>query len=203
MIVVCPLSQLSSIVAIRSPERIISLLDPGSMFPEFGSAFVDRHLRLALHDVHVSTDDEIASIAKHVDDLLAFFGLWQRRGPLVIHCRAGIGRSTAAAFIAMCFCNPAVSELEVARILRMASPTARPNESLIRIADVAMKRSERMIAAIVETGRGLSWPEVKEGVPFEVPATLQPNRSPEPTLASITASCFCTHDGMLKSKSSM
>ena len=177
MIVVCPLAHLSSVVATRSPERIVSLLDPGSSFPEFGSVVADRHLKLALHDVHVSTEGEIAPTAKHIDDLLAFLALWQRTGPLAIHCRAGIGRSTAVAFIAMCLYNPEVSELDVARVLRLASSTARPNESLVRIADVTMKRSGRMTEAIAETGRGLPWPAVKEGFPFELPAVLQPTKS--------------------------
>lgn len=175
MIVVCPLSHLPGVVATRSPERIASLLDPGWSFPEFGSVVADRHLKLALHDVHVSTEGEIAPAAKPIDDLLAFLALWQRTGPLAIHCRAGIGRSTAAAFIAMCLYNPKVSELDVARILRIASSTARPNESLVRIADVTMRRSGRMTEAIVETGRGLPWPAVTEGFPFEMQAVLQPN----------------------------
>ena len=187
MIVVCPLSQLSSVVAARSPERIVSLLDPGSSFPEFESVVACRHLKLALHDVHVSTESEVAPATKHIDDLLAFLAFWQRSGPLVIHCRAGIGRSTAAAFIAMCFYNPEVSELNVARTLRIASPTARPNESLIKMADTAMRRNGRMTEAIVETGRSLSWPAVKEGFPFEMPAVLQPNKAPEPTPGSVTS----------------
>jgi predicted protein tyrosine phosphatase len=179
MIVVCPLSHLPGVVATRSPERIVSLLDPGSSFPEFGSVVADRHLKLALHDVHASTESEIAPAAKHIEDLLVFLALWQRTGPLVIHCRAGIGRSPATAFIAVCLLNPEMPELDVARTLRTASPTARPNESLVRIADVAMGRSGRMIEALVETGRGLPWPAITEGFPFEMSAVLQPNKAPD------------------------
>jgi predicted protein tyrosine phosphatase len=180
MIVVCPLAHLPSVVATRSPECIVSLLDPGSSFPEFGSVVADRHLKLALHDVHASTESEIAPAAKHIDDLLAFLALWQRTGPLAIHCRAGIGRSPATAFIAMCLFNPETPELDIARTLRTASPTARPNKSLVRIADLTMRRSGRMIEAIVETGRGLPWPTVTEGFPFEMEAVLQPNKAPTP-----------------------
>ena len=178
---VCPLSQVAQLVETRAPELIVSLLDPGWVFPEFGSALQGRHLRLRLHDVHSSSDGEIAPATKHIDDLLAFLGRWQRSGPILFHCRAGIGRSPAAAFIAACFLNCEVDELEVASTLRRVSPTARPNESLIRLADGVMGRCGRMSTAIAETGRGLPWPEVDEGFAFPTARTIQPNAAAEPT----------------------
>lgn len=155
----------------------MSVLDPDAVFPDFGSAYSGRHLRLRLHDVYVASAGQVAAATEHVDDLLAFFAQWRRREPLLIHCRAGIGRSPAAAFIAACFYNPGVDELEVARILRRISPISRPNESLIALADVALGRGGRMTEAIVETGRGLAWPDVDEGRPFELPAIIKPNNA--------------------------
>src|SRR5436305_417027 len=158
-ILVSPLSQVTFLVTSRAPERVVSLLDPEATFPEFGSAYVGRHLRLRLHDVHIATACQVGAVAKHIDDLLVFLAQWQRHAPILIHCRAGMGRSPAAAFIAACFYNPGVDELQVARALRRLSPTSRPNESLIAFADEALGRGGRMTAAIVETGRGLPWPE--------------------------------------------
>lgn len=162
-----------------TPERIISLLDPGYAFPETGPAYFNRHLRLCFNDIHVSTKGQVVPTLKHIDELLAFVSLWSRKSPILIHCRAGIGRSTAVAFITACLHNPNVDELEIASTLRRASPLARPNETLIQLADVAMNKNGRMIKAIVETGRNLSWVEViehlksyDEGVPFEIPATF-------------------------------
>src|ERR1700730_6470187 len=99
-ILVCPLSKVMNTIAARAPERIVSLLDPGFPFPEAGPAYFDRHLCLRLHDVHIPTEGQVMPTAKHVDELLAFLRLWSRTAPLLIHCRSGIGRSTAAAFIA-------------------------------------------------------------------------------------------------------
>jgi predicted protein tyrosine phosphatase len=168
-----------SMVDIHTPERIISLLDPNYSFPETGPAYFNRHLRLYFNDIHVSTKGQVLPTAKHMDDLLAFISLWNRKAPILIHCRAGIGRSTAVAFITACFHNPKADELEIANTLRRASPLARPNETLIQLADAAMNRSGRMNNAIAETGRNLSWIEViehlknyDEGVPFEIPATF-------------------------------
>lgn len=177
----CPLSQVTRLAETRAPELIVSLLDPGSTFPELGSAFHDRHLRLRFHDVHSASDGEIAPTSRHIDDLLAFVARWQRRGPILFHCRAGIGRSPAAAFIAACFLNPEISELEVAKTLRRVSLTARPNQSLVALADDVMGRRGRMSTAIEETGRGLPWPAADEGIPFELPSRIPLNQAPEPT----------------------
>jgi predicted protein tyrosine phosphatase len=161
-----------------APERVVSLLDPEATFPDFGPAYEGRHLRLRLHDVHLPSADEIGPTSTHVEQLLAFFRLWQRSAPLLIHCRAGFGRSTAAGFIAMCFFSPEVDELALAKAFRAVAPHARPNESLVKVADTAMQRRGRMHAAIVDTGRGLSWPAITEGVPFELPAVFQsPNKA--------------------------
>ena len=169
-ILVSPLSKVMEIIANRAPERIVSLLDPGFTFPESGSAYVGRHLRLRLHDVHVPTEGQVMPTAKQVDDLLAFLALWKHTAPLLIHCRAGIGRSTATAFIAACLHNPQTNERKIVDALRRASPAARPNETLIRLADAAMNRKGRMSDAITETGRGLLWTPIDENVPFEMQA---------------------------------
>ena len=82
---------------------------------------------------------------------------------MVIHCFAGVSRSTAAAFIAACALNPRRDEFEVARVLRAASPTATPNARLVALADEALERRGRMTAAIMEIGHG---EECFEGTPF-------------------------------------
>jgi predicted protein tyrosine phosphatase len=155
------------------PERIVSLLDPDFTFPEFGSVYAARLLRIRLHDAHVPGDGRIVPAAKHIADLLAFVAEWTRTAPLLIHCRAGIGRSPAVAFITACFCSPHTDEFEIAQALRIASPTARPNEVLVKLADEAMGRGGRMQAAMSQTGRGLPWPAIDEGVPFELPAVYE------------------------------
>ena len=127
-ILVCPLSKVMSLIATRAPERIVSILDPDFTFPEAGPAYCGRHLRLRLHDIHLPNDGQVMPAAQHVDELLDFLALWKRTSPLLIHCRAGIGRSTATAFIAACLYNPDTDEREIAHGLRRASPLARPNE---------------------------------------------------------------------------
>ena len=83
--------------------------------------------------------------------------------PVLIHCYAGVSRSTAAAFIAACALNPTRDEAEIARAIRAASPTATPNARLVAIGDSMLERGGRMSAAIEGIGRG---EECFEGVPF-------------------------------------
>jgi len=172
-ILICPVSKVRGLIETRGPERIVSLADPEHGFPDAGADYVGRHLCLSFHDT-VSTD-EVPPTAEHVATLVSFLREWTRRAPLLVHCRAGIGRSTATAFIAACLHNPSADEHAIACTLRRASPLARPNPLLVELADKALGRDGRMIAAIEQTGRGLSWDEVAralhangEGVAFEL-----------------------------------
>lgn len=159
-------------VATHAPERVVSLLDPEFVFPELGTTYLGRHLRLRLHDAHEPAPGQVVPAPKHVDELLAFLQGWRRTSPLLVHCRAGIGRSTATAFIAACVHHPDVDERTIALELRRVSPLARPNEVLIELADAAMGRKGRMTKVIRETGRDLRWHGIDENTPFE----LDPDR---------------------------
>lgn len=169
-IIVCPLSQVTYMIATYSPERIVSLLDPGMPFPETDPAYDGRHLRLSFHDAHISKMGFLAPTSQHVNELLAFLANWTRQVPILIHCRAGIGRSTATAFITACLHNPQTDELEIAKTLRRVSPSARPNMVLIALADAALQRNGRMIRAIDQTGENLPWLTISESIPFELPS---------------------------------
>jgi predicted protein tyrosine phosphatase len=103
-----------------------------------------------------------------VRELIAFVGRWDRQRPIVVHCYAGISRSTAAAYITICNVAPERDEREIARRLRHAAPTASPNSLLVALGDTALGRNGRMIDAIAGIGRG----EVAiEGVPFSLAIT--------------------------------
>jgi predicted protein tyrosine phosphatase len=147
----------------------VSLLDPDFAFPDLGPEYGDRHLRLRFHDAHDASDGQVIPSAEDIERFLSFLSGWQLGSSLLIHCRAGIGRSTAAAYVATCWRHPEVGERRIAELLREIAPLARPNETVVRLSDTAMNRSGRMSAAISETGRGLPWIELDEGIPFELP----------------------------------
>jgi predicted protein tyrosine phosphatase len=167
-ILVSPLSRVSQLVVERKPARVISVLDPGVPFSQLGPAYSGRHLRLAFHDAHSPMRGITVPTVAHIDRLVAFLDECSENELLLIHCHAGIGRSTATGFVAACHRYPRASEWELAVELRRIAPLARPNERLVALADDVMQRGGRMASAIAETGRGLAWVDVSEGVPFEL-----------------------------------
>ncbi|MEW5685220.1 MAG: protein tyrosine phosphatase [Pseudomonadota bacterium] len=73
---------------------------------------------------------------------------------LAIHCYAGVSRSTAAAYALACQHAGPGEEDRLALELRGLSPAATPNPLIVGLADEALGREGRMIAAIAAIGRG-------------------------------------------------
>lgn len=164
---VSPLVHAPRLVAETRAARAVSLLSPGDDFPAFGRLPADHHHRVHLHDIVEHADGFVAPGARHVETLIAFLSGWSPEDPLLIHCWAGISRSTATAFIAACLHNPDTAETEIARALRDASPTAYPNARIVGFADAVLGRRGRMTEAVRAIGRG----EIAtEAEPFHIPA---------------------------------
>jgi predicted protein tyrosine phosphatase len=164
-ILVCPLSRVPEVARDHRPSHLVSLLDPGTLFPAI-PALGERHLRIGVHDIESEAAGFDAVCDKRIQTLLSFVQQWQRDEPILIHCYAGISRSTATAFITACAHNPGTDEDEIAQALRAASPSASPNRRFVALADAALGRSGRMSAAIEKIGRGASWHEIGEAQPF-------------------------------------
>ncbi len=160
---VCSLALIGHTVAKTGARSLLTLLSPGTAVERPAEIAPERHLYLAVSDIVAPIPGQVLPERTHLDDLLAFVHAWDRADPMVVHCFAGVSRSTAAAFIAACALNPARDELAIARAIRVASPTATPNARLVALADAALERGGRMNAAITQIGRG---EECFEGTPF-------------------------------------
>lgn len=164
-IFVAPLSAVEWINREEAPSHIISLLAPEGVRAPILPGHA-RRLALYFNDITEPREDMIAPDSSHVKEVLNFLDGWRAEAPLLIHCWAGISRSTAAAYIALCHLNPGVSEHKLAQLLRRRAPEATPNALLVRRADEVMRRNGRMSAAIAAIGRGA---EAFEGTPFTLP----------------------------------
>jgi predicted protein tyrosine phosphatase len=91
---------------------------------------------------------------RDAERLVEFIADWDRKSPLLIHCWAGISRSTAAAYTALCLLRPDESEAGLAQELREASPSATPNRMIVSQVDEILGREGRMLEAIAAIGRG-------------------------------------------------
>jgi predicted protein tyrosine phosphatase len=160
---VCSLALIDEVVEKSGARSMVTLLNTGTRVVRPSAIAPERHLYIEVADIVEEAPGQIAPGDAHVRQLLAFVGGWDRAAPLVIHCFAGVSRSTAAAFIANCALAPRRKESEIARALRAASPTATPNARLVARADAMLGREGRMSQAIEEIGPGAV---CFEGAPF-------------------------------------
>jgi predicted protein tyrosine phosphatase len=160
---VCSLALIGETVAKTGARSLVTLLSPGTEVERPVGIRPERHLYLALSDIVEPIPGQILADTTHLEDLLAFVRAWNRAEPMVIHCFAGVSRSTAAAYIAACALEPGRDEFALAKAIRAASPTASPNSRLVALADEALGRRGRMNEAIATIGRGEA---CFEGTPF-------------------------------------
>lgn len=165
MIHVCSLARLPSTVETTGASHVITVMGRIDRVTRPASIHVDNHLLVSMDDIIAPAEGFRAPDATHVRDLLDFARRWDRAAPLVVHCFAGISRSTATAFAAACALNPERTEADIAKRIRDASPSAFPNRLIVSLADELLGRKGRMIAAIDAIGPGLT---VLEGEPFRV-----------------------------------
>jgi len=161
MIHVCSLARLDETIATTGALHVVSLLAHDANLARPATIAPENHLWLQLHDISAPQDGYVAPQTEHVEQLIAFVQRWPRETALVIHCYAGVSRSSAAAFVSVCALSPAGDEQAIAIALRRASPTATPNIRIIAIADDLLARQGRMVRAVEAIGAGMIAPEAR------------------------------------------
>ena len=162
---VCALSKIDETVRDSGAQSLVSLLHLRSEVERPAAIAAAHHLFVGMADIVEAQAGLELPEHRHVEQLLGFVRAWDRIAPLVIHCFAGVSRSTAAAYIAACALQPERTEAEIAAHIRDLSPTATPNPRLVALADQILAREGRMVTAIAAIGRGA---DCFEGVPFSL-----------------------------------
>ncbi len=168
-IAVCSLAAVPDELSVRGASHMITLLSPGSLPPPPEGLAPDRLLRLEVNDIDEEIEGLKAPCAATVGQIIDFAHAWDGGAPLLVHCWAGISRSTAAAFVVACVRNPHADEAAIAQALRRASPTAQPNRRIVALADEALGREGRMVAAVA--GMGPAQP-AEAAQAFHIPAAF-------------------------------
>ncbi|MDI3470874.1 MAG: protein tyrosine phosphatase [Pseudolabrys sp.] len=165
MIHVCPLALLHQTVETVGARHVVTLMRKTDIIVRPETIVETNHLVLSMDDISEPVDGYVLPGEEHVARLVDFVGSWDRKTPLVVHCYAGISRSTAAAFVSACALNPQRDEAAIATAIRQASPTASPNRRIVSLADTFLGRKGRMIHAIEAIGPAQA---AYEGVPFRL-----------------------------------
>jgi predicted protein tyrosine phosphatase len=165
MIHVCSLARLHDTVEETGARHVVTLIKETSLVQRPGGIAPENHLIIDVDDITCAMDGYNAPCEQHVARLLDFAKNWDRAAPMVVHCYAGISRSTASAFAAACALNPGRDEVSIAWELRRASRTATPNALIVSLADRLLGRGGRMIHAVETIGPGIA---ATEGVPFRL-----------------------------------
>ena len=156
MIHVCSLARLHDTVRETGARHVVTLIKDVSLVHRPATITAENHLLLDMDDINDHIEGYVVPAEEHVGELLRFVRAWDRANPLVVHCYAGISRSTAGAFVTACALNPRRDELTIARALRAASHTATPNLRIVWLADQMLGRGGRMVRAIDAIGPGMA-----------------------------------------------
>ena len=146
-LLVCPGSAVPRLLAPQAVDHVLALISPDA---EVSSVTVPRTL-LRFNDIAEARPGLIPPNAGTVAAILEL-GSEQT---LLIHCHAGVSRSTAAAYILACAARPKGYEQGLAAHLRAACPEATPNPLMVALADQALGRGGAMVRAIAGIGRGV------------------------------------------------
>ena len=133
-----------------SPQRcagitcLISIGDSQDELP-LGYDNVPRRLRLQVADVVTelgATEEDIRRIIHMAD------GLRRDTGRVLIHCEAGVSRSSAAALIMYaCWLGPGREQEAMDRVLSQR-PIAMPNRRMVELADRLLERGGQLVNAL-------------------------------------------------------
>jgi predicted protein tyrosine phosphatase len=165
MIHVCSLAALPEIVRMTGASHVLTVMGNVDQVMRPVSVLETNHLKVSMDDIVEPMEGYTTPSEAHVEQVLNFIRGWDRKAPMVIHCYAGVSRSTASAFAAACMLNPHRDEIEIAKKIRAASPIASPNRLMVSLADKALGRDGRMVRALEQMGPASMY---VEGVPFRL-----------------------------------
>jgi predicted protein tyrosine phosphatase len=145
---VCGLDELAGHCAM-GVSHVLSILDPEWPVPAaFGSFGEHERLELRFHDVIEEQPGIVTPQPEHVRQLLAFGRDLTPGTHLLVHCHAGVSRSTASMALILAQALPACPAPAIfAEVLRIR-PIAWPNLRIVELGDTLLGRDGTLTAAL-------------------------------------------------------
>jgi predicted protein tyrosine phosphatase len=150
-LLVGPGSAVARLLANAPVDHVLTLISPDA---EALPVETPRTL-LRLNDIAEARPGLVPPSLETIAAILALGETLRPDAVLLIHCHAGVSRSTAAAYILACAIRPAGEEDALAKFLRASCPQATPNPLMVALADQALARDGAMSRAIAGIGRGV------------------------------------------------
>jgi predicted protein tyrosine phosphatase len=161
-LLVGPISAVQRLLNDQRVDHVLTLVSPDA---EALQVAAPRTL-LRFNDIVEPRAGLVAPSPEQIATILALSGRLVRDATLLVHCHAGVSRSTAAAYMLACAAQPAGEEPVLAARLRALCPEATPNALMISLADEQLGRGGAMAHAIAGIGRGA---EAFEGTVIDWP----------------------------------
>lgn len=135
-------------------SHVLSILDPDWPVPDaFGSFGEHERLELRFHDVIETTDPTmLPPQPEHVEKLLAFGrDMMAEPAPgahLLVHCHAGVSRSTASMILIVAQARPEAPAEAIAQEIYRIRQKAWPNLRIIEMGDAMLGRGGTLVSAV-------------------------------------------------------
>lgn len=147
---ICGVRELDGFAA-SGVSDVLSILDPAQPEPPVFTGYAPhRRTTLRFHDVVLPAEGYTLPGAGDVRGILDFGEQLAARGDaghLLVHCFAGVSRSTAAAAMLMAQRNPGREEQAFMALLEIR-PRAWPNSHMVALADAMLGRRGRLRAGL-------------------------------------------------------
>jgi len=135
-------------------SHVLSILNPGwPVPPAFGAFGEHERLELRFHDVIEENPGMEPPRPEHVAALLAFGRGLSPGAHLLVHCHAGVSRSTASMALILAQALPDRPAPEIIQEVLLIRPRAWPNLRIIEMGDAALSRGGTLVAAAAEAYR--------------------------------------------------
>lgn len=148
---ICRACDLPAMAAELRPHRILSIAEPGYRNVTPAGIEAGHHHHLNFDDIVEAIPGYVEPSEQHVGSIIDLAAELADTDRILVHCQAGISRSSAAALILLAVRNPG-HERDTAALLRREGPWFAPNRLMVEIADRLLGRGPVLSKALAGMG---------------------------------------------------
>jgi len=149
---ICSLDQLPRSVMTFRPTHIVSISDPGASPPRFPESISVLYLNFFDMDSDHEIRDRLprpgdVPSAGHAKAILEFGRQIPASSRLLLHCWAGVSRSTASAILLVAQALPGNEDMAI-EIVKAVRPQLCPNRRLVEVGDRLLGLNGRLVQSL-------------------------------------------------------